>query len=366
MNRCNLCFSKSGIILTLNFESQLQCAKTTINSKKTLRSSATLPLNKILIKLLQLTATLSLLGLVMYQAGLFSVDGQQAFLALIRQASLPLLVLSVLVGIAVNMVSAFKWYVITQSQGITAGYWRIFAYYVVGQFYNMFLPTSVGGDVVRSYELGKFSGRQADSLASVFVERYTGVVVLLVCAGLAVLAQLSRFYVDFVIVSLILFTLALLLLGWLVFDPRLYKWVENKLANESSLLKSLFQKVDKLFLAVGAYRSQPRVLILALLNSVLFYFIAVVNVYVTAQVFSSEVVFWHMLLAAPIIMLIMNLPISFGNIGLMEFAYTNVFMLMGYGAELGLSVALLMRLKSFVDGAVGGVLHPLFVTQKHE
>ena len=50
----------------------------------------------------------------------------------------------------------------------------------------------------------------------------------------------------------------------------------------------------------------------------------------------------------------------------MEFAYTNVFMLMGYSAELGLSVALLMRLKSFVDGALGGVLHPLFVTQKHE
>ena len=302
----------------------------------------------------------------MYQAGLFSEAGQQQFFALIKQASLPLLILSVLVGISVNMVSAFKWYVIVQSQGISAGYWRVFAYYVVGQFYNMFLPTSVGGDVVRSYELGKFSGRQADSLASVFVERYTGVVVLLVCAGLAVLAQLSRFSVDYVIVSLVLFTLALLILGWLVFDPRLYKWLERKLAATSSLLQAVFLKVDKLLQAVGEYRSQPRVLIIALLNSVLFYLIAVVNVYVTAKVFSLDVVFWHMLLAAPIIMLIMNLPISFGNIGLMEFAYTNVFMLVGYGPELGLSVALLMRLKSFVDGAIGGVLHPLFVTQKHE
>ncbi|GHA02070.1 hypothetical protein GCM10008090_09150 [Arenicella chitinivorans] len=302
----------------------------------------------------------------MYQAGLFSAAGQQQFLTLIGQASLPLLVLSVLVGVSVNMVSAFKWYVITQSQGIEAGYWRIFAYYVVGQFYNMFLPTSVGGDVVRSYELGKYSGRQADALASVFVERYTGVVVLLVCAGLAVLAQLSRFYVDYVIVSLIVFALALLALGWMVFDPRLYKWLENKLASRSLLIQNAFRKVDKLFQAVGAYRSQPRVLIVAVINSVLFYFIAVVNVYVTANVFSEDVLFWHMLLAAPIIMLIMNLPISFGNIGLMEFAYTNVFMLMGYGPELGLSVALLMRLKSFVDGAIGGVLHPLFVTQKHE
>jgi len=73
-----------------------------------------------------------------------------------------------------------------------------------------------------------------------------------------------------------------------------------------------------------------------------------------------------MLIATPIIMLLMNIPLSFGNIGLMEFAYTNIFLLMGYGAELGAAVAILMRLKSLFDGAMGGVFHPFFVTQKHE
>ena len=105
---------------------------------------------------------------------------------------------------------------------------------------------------------------------------------------------------------------------------------------------------------------------MAFVNSVFFYLAAVINVLITAMVFNVEVSFVDMLIATPIIMVIMNLPISFGNIGLMEFAYTNVFLLMGYGPELGLSVAVLMRLKSFVDGALGGILHPIFVTQKHE
>ena len=62
----------------------------------------------------------------------------------------------------------------------------------------------------------------------------------------------------------------------------------------------------------------------------------------------------------------MNLPISFGNLGLMEFAYIAIFQMMGYSAELALSVAILMRLKSLLDGVIGGVLYPIFVTNKSE
>ena len=109
-------------------------------------------MNKRLLKLLQIIVTLVLLAVVFYQAGLFSNEGQQRFLNILKNASLGLLTLSVLVGISINLVSALKWYMLTRAQALGAGYWRIFAYYLVGQFYNMFLPTSVGGDVVRAYE----------------------------------------------------------------------------------------------------------------------------------------------------------------------------------------------------------------------
>lgn len=323
-------------------------------------------LKNIILKLAQLAATCGLLSLVAYQAGLFSASGQQQFTALLVGADLLFLMVAVFIGVLVNMVSAYKWYRLTLARQLGAGYWRIFAYYVVGQFYNMFLPTSVGGDVVRSYELGKFSGRQADAMASVFVERYTGVVVLLLFAALAVIAQLSRFGVDYVVISLSLFGIGLVLIGWLVLDQRAYRLLREKVVGVIPVSTTIFTKLDSLLSAVDAYRNQPAAIMFALINSVFFYLIAVVNVLITAWVFDVNVTLIHMLLATPIIMVIMNLPISFGNIGLMEFAYTNVFILMGYGAELGLSVALLMRFKSFFDGAIGGILHPLFVTQKHE
>jgi uncharacterized protein (TIRG00374 family) len=323
-------------------------------------------LNKQLFKYLRIAITFCLLGAVFYLADLFSPAGRKLLVDTLKDADLSLLIASVLIGIVINMVSAFKWYMLTRARDIGAGYWRIFAYYLVGQFYNMFLPTSVGGDFVRSYELGKFSGRQADALASVFVERYTGVVTLLLIAAVAVLSQLARFNQGFIIVTLIAFGLGLGFIAWLIFDPRLYRIVREFLCARFSVAVNIFAKLDKLLQSITVYKEQPSTIVLAFLNSLLFYFVAVVNVYLTALVFSAEVVFLDMLVATPIIMLIMNLPISIGNIGLMEVGYISVLELMGYGAELGLAIMLLMRFKSFFDAALGGILHPIFVTKKYQ
>ena len=84
---------------------------------------------------------------------------------------------------------------------------------------------------------------------------------------------------------------------------------------------------------------------------------AVVNVYVTALAFDREVQFLQLLLAVPLIMFIMNLPVSIGGLGLMEFAFVFIFELFGYGGGLALSTAVMMRLKSFADAGLGGLLY---------
>lgn len=276
------------------------------------------------------------------------------------------LLVSIAIGVIINMASSLKWWMLIRAQSISVGFWRIFCYYVVGQFYNQVLPTSVGGDVVRSYELGKYTGRHADSLASVFVERYTGILVLLLIAGTAVLAQLSRFGSAYIYLSLVAFSVGLSILAWLVFDLRAYTWMRDRLTRTIPKTETILQKIDRLLASIADYRRDKIALLIAFANSFLFYFLAVINVYITALVFQADVCFIDMLLATPIIMLLMNLPISLGNLFLMEASYTGILALMGYSPALGLSVALTMRMKSLFDGMIGGVLHPFFVTKKHE
>jgi len=285
---------------------------------------------------------------------------------MLKNADIGFLVLSILVGVLVNIGSALKWFMLIRSQNLMAGYWRTFAYYLVGQFYNQLLPTSVGGDVVRSYELGKFSGRKADALASVFVERYTGVLTLLMLSVVAMLTQLSKLNVGFVTLSIAVFAIGLGFIAWMIVDKRVYHTVRQKLTYWVPKSNSAFIKADKLLASVDAYRDHPQAIFWAFVNSLLFYVLAVFNVFVTTLVFDLNISFSDICIATPIIMLIMNLPISIGNFGLMEGAYAGVFKLLSYDPLLGVSVALLMRIKSLIDGVIGGILHPIFVTQKHE
>lgn len=319
-------------------------------------------MHKNYLRLIQLVLSLCLLALVAWHVGLFDVTGRREFLALFANADITFICLSVIVGLLVNMSSALKWWMLVRAQELLAGYWRVFSYYLIGQFYNLFLPTSVGGDVVRSYQLGKHTGRQADALASVFIERYTGVVVLLVISGVAVISRLSVFSDSLVLWSLVFFVIAIGFIAWVVFDARVYQWLSYRFANSSSFLSRVLSKINTILVSIDAYKHQPKVIVVALINSILFYFLAVLNVYVTALVFTSDVVFVDILIATPIIMLIMNLPISMGNIGLMESGYSGIFYLMGYSPALGLSVALLMRVKSLIDGAMGGILQSFFIS----
>lgn len=308
--------------------------------------------------------TLALFAFVFYKAGLFSSDSRNQFLELLTQANILMLCLSVLIGILVNVCSAIKWWLLVKARNIQAGLFRIFAYYLVGQFYNLLLPTSVGGDVVRAYELGKFSNKKADALASVFVERYTGVLVLLLLSFIAFVLKLSAFNQQFVIWSLLAFALVLGVMGWMILEPKVFKWFRRISANRFLVIDKVLSKLDKLVLSIGQYKNEKAAIVWAFINSLVFYFMAIVNIYVTTLVFQMDVSFLDIVIATPIIMLIMNIPLSIGNLGIMEFAYTAVFQMMGYSPALGLSVALLMRLKSLLDGAMGGVLHPVSVTEK--
>lgn len=322
-------------------------------------------LNSALFKLLRWLITIALFLFVFYKAGLFDIESRNQFLQLLSQANILILCLSVLVGILVNVSSAIKWWMLARARDMQAGLFRVFAYYIVGQFYNLFLPTSVGGDVVRAYELGKYTNKKADALASVFVERYTGVLVLLLLAMVAFLIKLSVFNQQFVVWCLFVFAIGLGLIGWMVLDNRIYDCFRELLSGRFSMIDMALTKLDKLMESIGQYKTEKVALTWAFINSLVFYVMAMLNIYVTAMVFQMDVSFIDIAIATPIIMLIMNIPLSIGNLGIMEFAYTAIFQMMGYSPALGLSVALLMRLKSLLDGMMGGILHPLYTTKKH-
>ncbi|HID70138.1 MAG TPA: flippase-like domain-containing protein [Desulfobacterales bacterium] len=309
--------------------------------------------------ILRLLITAVLLYYVLQKVGLFDTEKRADLFVLLQSVSIPILFLSFFVSLLLNLSSAYKWYLLLRSRGVTVSFFKTWALYMIGIFFSLFLPTSMGGDLIRIHELGKMTGKRAEAAASVFVERFSGMVILFLLTIVALFMQRELLSVAWMTISLLFAVTASLALIWVIVDERPYRFITKLLSNRVGFIDKILAKVDKIHCAVLEYRDDRAALIIAILNTFVFYFLAVLNVYVTALAFNAEVQFSELLVAVPLIMFIMNLPISIGGIGLMEFAFIFVFEISGYSSALALSTALLMRLKSFFDAGMGGILYPL-------
>ena len=47
------------------------------------------------------------------------------------------------------LLGAVRWHRVLRALGVNQSLWRLFSHYMAGQFVSNFLPTTVGGDVIR-------------------------------------------------------------------------------------------------------------------------------------------------------------------------------------------------------------------------
>ena len=81
-----------------------------------------------------------------------------------------------IIGLAI---SAYRWQLLLSAQAVEAPFWGLFSSYLIGGFFNNFLPTRVGGDVYRMVDSKKYSGTMLRPFAVISVERLTGIYGLL-------------------------------------------------------------------------------------------------------------------------------------------------------------------------------------------
>ncbi|UCC61414.1 MAG: flippase-like domain-containing protein [Anaerolineae bacterium] len=80
---------------------------------------------------------------------------------------------------------AYRWQALLLGLKLQVPTRRLIKLYFVGTFFNTFLPSGFGGDVVRVLELTQDSRRAHEATGTVLVDRLTGILVLLAMALLA-------------------------------------------------------------------------------------------------------------------------------------------------------------------------------------
>ena len=77
-----------------------------------------------------------------------------------------------------NMVATARWHEVASALGLRVKFRRMFSHYMAGMFVSNFVPTTVGGDVLRMSRLSNDTGDGPHSFASVLLERLSGWIVL--------------------------------------------------------------------------------------------------------------------------------------------------------------------------------------------
>ncbi|MEM7682868.1 MAG: lysylphosphatidylglycerol synthase transmembrane domain-containing protein [Planctomycetota bacterium] len=252
-----------------------------------------------------------------------------------------------------TLISAYKWKVLLDARGAHFSLDELFKLYLVGQFYNNLLPSSAGGDVVRTAVLRKRCGSGEVAISSVLMERFTGLVVLVLLSAIALVVAWDDLRSD---PKLLGFAVAGTAVGpvvmALVISRRCLRLAQRMTAH-LKFTHGPMQKLAKVQSTLWMYMGHREAMVKAMLASIAFYALAILTLWLGCHTLGEEISVLHACIAMPIVMAIILLPISINGIGLLEWSLQVVLWKLGYSAEIGLAAALIIRARDLAWSASG-------------
>lgn len=264
---------------------------------------------------------------------------------------LPLLAVFSLLFIGI---SSTKWQLFLRNRGFDLTLGRLMRLYTIGVFFNNFLPSMVGGDVARSVLLGRDIDSQSRSAATVFLERFTGLVALVVLAVSTVIINPTLLSDDLVLFSLVVLGGSSMLLLLLVLRPQIWQGNLGGLG-EVGWIARLQQFLSRLHANVNEIQREPALFRSALLYSFAFHLLAGLNAYVAALALGASPNLLEMLTLVPLTLLVSSIPVTPNGIGIFEWAFSLYLVPAGLSPAQGLAVAGIVRAKNLVVSLFGGV-----------
>jgi len=287
--------------------------------------------------------------------------------------------------------SCMKWKVILGSRADRISFWQLMRMYMVGYFFSNLLPSTVGGDVIRSYYSGRLLDNQAFAAVSIFVERFTGIFLLFLLVIFAPLLSPGLYASPYIYVPAFAGFLLACLTVWMwkvenplalpekilcgIFSalyrlttPQGLKGIRRGVAAleraSSAILKRLAKVRQEFQFAAETLKGDRIYLMKVLFLTVLFYVLTWVNVYLAFRAFGVQPSFFDICALVPAILLAAHVPVTLlGNLGYFESVFVFYFLLIGIPGAETLAMGLLLRAKMLALGLVGFFMY-LFYTHK--
>jgi len=289
---------------------------------------------------LRIAATLGLVAFV-----LRGIDWP-SLLTLLKSLDWRWFTVGVITAVGIQVIAGIRWSALARPIGFqhsTAAFvWKFFE----GVFFNLCLPSSIGGDVIKAYRLSETTRGRLLAGCTILADRLAGVSALGVLAGAALLA------IKFALVPAATFAVGLALLASVIVGFRVAVGGLDRLLDLLPHQHRLRQFLSQLL----PYQQRPHLMTQAIGWSLIVQIGASVSVALLARGIGVSLGLGIWFSVVPLISLAMVLPLSINGVGVREGGMALLLAPWGIGKEQAVAIGLLWFFATIVTGLIGGGL----------
>jgi glycosyltransferase 2 family protein len=277
----------------------------------------------------------------------------ERFVNTFTSADVPYVVLTLVIYLLSQLVSTVRWMVLARPLGFRTPFKVLVRYYLIGMFFNLFAPSTVGGDVSRVYYLCRdgenqpqkaVAGVTMHAAVSVFIDRAIGMIVLVWLGAIGLF-----FSPQYAVPALVRSLTYALALGF-VAGGLLLPVFRRMLPQDGHPM------VVKLRVALRSYRAHWQAIPRAIALSFLIHLIQAWIHLILGRAIHIEIPFSYCLILYPLVGTFSALPVSLNGLGLREGGYLFLLAVIGIPSEKGVAFGLLLFLTVAADSLIGGLV----------
>jgi uncharacterized protein (TIRG00374 family) len=257
-----------------------------------------------------------------------------------RTASSGWLVCGLALYLGMILVSAWRWGVLLRAQHVKVPFRALTDSFLVATFFNNFLPSNIGGDVVRVGDTAKAAGSKTLAATVVLIDRGIGLLGLVFVAALGASVVSDRSGFSSIVgpgALWLVFATGLLVLAPAVLSPRAVAALLRPL--ERLHREWVSERVLRLTTALGRFRDVPRALLLCFAGGLLVQAILVAFYAAVARGLDIPIALSHLAVLVPLSFIVQMLPVSLNGLGIREATFTLYFARLGLPSESALALS---------------------------
>lgn len=276
-------------------------------------------------------------------------------LGVLRHTNLTIFIAAFILLILAAWIASWRLQIIFAARNVPLGFWQCSNLNFIGAFFNNFLPTSLGGDLVKVMCASRISGQASRVVTSILADRVFGFFTIVLIPSLSFLFLIKTNAAPAVPIVIYSF-LAISLMGFVLAFNR-------KAARRLSFVMkaldrfSFKEKIRKFYEEVHGFKNQKATVAQALILSLVSQGLTILVIYMISLSLGAPSAILDFLILIPIVFLVSMLP-SVNGLGIREGAYL-YFLSPSIGRENAAAMSVLWLAMLFLMSMIGGIIYLL-------